>query len=1609
LLLEDHQLRDEPLIECVNSLLSSGEVPGLFEPQELEPLLAPLKEEMSKSGYKHRTLYDLFVHRVQQYLHVALVMDPTNKAFLMRCESNPALYTRCSMLWMGSWSQPSMEAVANTAIGSLEGEILLPVAQTPLVLKQMVALHQRLEASSTQGHHADATPRMYVALTKVWRMIYASQRQKISDRVEHLSGGLAKLAEAEQEVARMSKTANDQRALLTQKQEEADQAMEQIQRSMEGTVEKRREVEHLQAKLGTEEVEMTKKKGQVEEELRGIQPVLDAARQAVGGIKKDNLNEIRSLKMPPEAIRDVLEGVLKIMGNFDTTWVSMKRFLGSSSVKEDIVNFDSRKITPEIRNAVQELLNKRGNSFEHAVIHRVSVAASPLAAWVKANLEYSAVLIRIQPLQEANDHLQAELESSKDRLNKCQAALKHLDAKVLELKNDFAKRTAEAETLKASLIKAEEVLGAAQEMLGKLAGERTRWDTMMAELNGQVGAMAGSALMSAGFLVYLADESEQVRKDILEEWQGAFVQGGLLTGKGAKVGQPGGFSMQTFLSTEGELLRWKGQGLPTDKLSSENAIVILNAHYTPLIIDPSSQATEWLTSNLQAAGSNTEILVPHEHRFANALELGVRFGKTLVVQEVDQIEPILVPLLRKDLTRQGPRYVVQVGDKAVDYTEGFRMFLATRNPTPDLPPDVASLISLVNFSVTLAGLEEQLLGVTIQHEQPELEQQKMALLAAEDKLKIELEGMEQKLLLELAASEGNLLENKALIDSLNTLKSASLAIQEKLGESSQLQISLDQQRDVFRPIARTGSLLFFTLLDLQRINTMYKYSLPMFLGLFRQALDSRQLGHAPPAERTRLLSPVLQQLVFGAVARSLFKADRLTYAMHLIHLLHPHLFGEGEWALFTGQVLVAAGGAQLPTWAHAERAPGFAALAQAMPALGQLPFADPSWAKWASSDRCEADFPPSLPPATSAFQRILLIQALRPERLQSALVTFVTSTLSIPNLSPSSSALLEIAKHDSHANAPILMITTAGADPTQELEDSATREMPGRYKQLAMGGQQCATAITMLQEAAKIGAWLCLKNLHLVVHWVPQLEKELSSLSVLANSTFRLWLTTEQHAHFPTILLQQSLKITCEAPPGIQKNLQRTYESLMHRDFVEKGPPARAQLLFVLSWFHAVIQERRTYIPQGWTKFYEFSPSDLRSAADICDSAISLAQGNPDWVTIHGLLGSAVYGGRVDQIMDERLLHTYLQQYFSSAMLSPGSRGSIRLAPGVSLPSSSSHADYVQLIQQLPTQDAPSLFGLPANADVAVQQRSAVYVQQNLRQLGTDPNASTTFDREKWAAQLTPILTLWQQLSSQCEPIRQAPPGRPDASNGQPVDTIIALEVNKAKQLLKLVDESTGAIGRVVRGTELLNATTKAQGNALVQGTVPSAWSDVWDGPEVPVAWMKQAVAKVIALANWQQQSLAGALLCDPLNLNDLLSPSFFLTALRQQTARQAKVPMDSLRLSCALEASLLGAVTLRVQINGLLLQGAECAPPQGLHPLAADAPTLCVMPPLHLAWVPEETPEPYALDRSARMPLYLDPAREVQLGELRIPCSAAEASWLQAGAALFLSGVGAL
>ena len=130
----------------------------------------------------------------------------------------------------------------------------------PQLVKQMVSVHNS-QALATGGLNATgATPLMYHGFLKCWRGLFSSQRAKLSERVEHLNGGLSKLREATAEVDKLSKTANEQRAMLTVKQEEADRAMENIQKAMEAAVSNRSEVETLQKKLATEEVKMADRK-----------------------------------------------------------------------------------------------------------------------------------------------------------------------------------------------------------------------------------------------------------------------------------------------------------------------------------------------------------------------------------------------------------------------------------------------------------------------------------------------------------------------------------------------------------------------------------------------------------------------------------------------------------------------------------------------------------------------------------------------------------------------------------------------------------------------------------------------------------------------------------------------------------------------------------------------------------------------------------------------------------------------------------------------------------------------------------------------------------------------------------------------------------------------------------------------------------------------------------------------------------------------------------------------------------------------------------------------------------------------------------------------------
>ncbi|KAG6966238.1 hypothetical protein JG687_00004962 [Phytophthora cactorum] len=1602
LYLEDHHFTQDAILELTNSLLSSGEVPGLYTHEEIEPQIAPLKELMLESigasGQEHiRTVYDFFVSRVRQYVHVVLGMDARNPQFVLRCESNPALYTRCAIVWMGEWNSSSMARLPELLLNGSELVDSL-IKTTPLITS--------LYASCKEF---GATPREFICFLGTWRTLFEAKSKQIVQEIRHLKSGLSKLEEASVTVDELSRNAVLKKKDLSAAQVSADEAMKEITNALDRAATNRREVEDLKKQLAKAETATNARKREIEQELSEITPILQTAMEAVGNIKSDNLNEIRSLKMPPEPIHDVLSAVLMLLGIQDTSWNSMKKFLGNRGVKEDILNYDAHRITPEISKAVTKLVKSKTSSFDHETIYRVSVAAAPLATWVKANLKYSMVLNKIEPLETDLAEAKRSLEASQQRLLQCESELKKIDITVDQMKVQFGEKTKEAEILRVNLEQAQSTLNKAQGLLGKLGGEKHRWSEQVKELEHRLTDLPVRMLLASAFTTFLGKCSEDARKRVVKEWERDILESINPTGSASSLH----FDYRKLLSTESELLTWKSMGLPSDNLSMENALIVSNSsgERCPFIIDPASASTTWLQAELAKDTTRPlSIVQSQDARFVNLVEQAVRFGKTLVILEVDNVEPYLYSLVRKDLIHQGPRFVVALGDKVIDYNENFRLYLVTRNPSPPLAPDALAIVNVVNFTVTKSGLEGQLLGVTIQHEQPELEQEKSELLRQEEDCKVQLAALEKQLVEALATSEGDILENTMLVESLTKTKATSAEIENALERSAKKSEELDEKRDTYSPFAREGAKIFFLVKQLSAVNHMYRFSLASFLGLFKATLATK-MESSSTKDRILRLIPILEHKVLMFVGRALFKEHRPMFGMHLVHGMHPECFEKNEYEFFCGEVVEiergSGGHSTLPEWTSPERKEAFTQFVEALPRLAQLCKFESHdmWIRWSKSMECEQNFHPKMDKSgsaggLSAFQKLLVVQALRPDRLQSAIIQFICGIMQLKSLTPPSLDFKVIGTEEATNTTPVLLLTTAGADPSKELEEVATSVVgKGHYFEVAMGGGQQEKALNLLKSTAEHGEWLCLQNLHLVIAWLPVLEKEFSALN--ASHKFRLWLTTEPHDAFPLVLLEQSLKMTFESPPGMKKNLQRTYAA-WNPAFIAKGSPARAQLLFLLAFFHALLQERRTYIPQGWTNFYEFSFGDFRAGSNVMELAcLTSGSGGIDWQTLHGLMENAIYGGRIDNPYDLRVLRCNLTEYFSQELLS----GQKSLTRGVKLPQSTQHADFLDIIDRFPDVDAPAMFGLPDNIERSMQRSLSGQVIAQLKALSSSEAEATTFDREKWRAQLGPLLETWGKLTTgfQLEGSSLSSSSGKNLQAMAPADAFVALENDYALDLAQQVNSSLQALKKVIYGTGLLTPAIQTVAKALLKGIVPTEWAAQWEGSENVATWLRGLAMRKRALSEWQEAVSTGQLLTKGLDLSELLHPGTFLNALRQQSAREQKCSMDGMKLlSCWERERLSGTKVEWFELTRLLLQGASFEGGTLLEAVS-DAQELVAVPSCYVAFVREDAQEMYEKENCIKTPLYYATDRERMLVEISMPISGDRARWVLAGVALFL------
>jgi len=210
--------------------------------------------------------------------------------------------------------------------------------------------------------------------------------------------------------------------------------------------------------------------------------------------------------------------------------------------------------------------------------------------------------------------------------------------------------------------------------------------------------------------------------------------------------------------------QWQINGLPTDKFSTENAVFINKGLRWALNIDPQSQAMNWIKNT---EGDQLVIADFKDADHIKKIEQGIIHGRKVLFLDVGEVmNPVLDNVLAKNYIQVGRNQTVKIGEKEIEVNKNYRMYITTRMSNPHYTPEVSCKVAVVNFCVKLSGLVDQCLGIVVKAEQAQLEKTKNETIQKVANNKATILNLEDTILKMLSESSGNILEDVALIDTL---------------------------------------------------------------------------------------------------------------------------------------------------------------------------------------------------------------------------------------------------------------------------------------------------------------------------------------------------------------------------------------------------------------------------------------------------------------------------------------------------------------------------------------------------------------------------------------------------------------------------------------------------------------------------------------------------------------------------------------------------------------------------------------------------------------------------------------------------------------------------
>ncbi|KAI9206840.1 dynein heavy chain and region D6 of dynein motor-domain-containing protein [Polychytrium aggregatum] len=1529
----DNEVKEEIFLGYINNILTSGEITNLFPKDEIIGISSDLRPALKKQRPNVpdtiENLWQFFIDRVKANLHVVLCFSPVGDKFRNRSLKFPGLVSGCTMDWFTRWPNEALRAVAEKFTGEMDivgsdqikKEIVYHIAHVHDVVTE--ACDNYFSQFRRRTH---VTPKSYLSFLNSYKSLYKVKREEVGILSDRMNMGLAKLLEASKSVATLQEQLVVKEKELAIASKAADAVLVEVTASTAAAEKVKDAVFKVKTKSEAIANAIKADKTYAESQLEAAKPALEEATNALNSIQPAHIATVRKLAKPPHLIMRIMDGVLLLQKRrIDLTtqdperpcpkpsWSDALKLMSQSDFLASLMNFAKDEINEETVELLDVLLEMPDFNLEGA--KKVSADVAGLASWVRAMSVYYSVNKKVIPLK-ANLIIQEhKLEIAMTDLNKAQQALDEKQAELDVFNEKYNNAIASKQALQADADSCKRKMNAATALISGLKGEKDRWTIQSREFAERIGKLVGDVILATAFLSYSGPFNQAFRSGLLSDWTKELVR--------RKIPHTENLNIIGLLVDNTTIGEWNIQGLPTDELSIQNGIIVTRGTRYPLLIDPQNQAKTWIKAREEA--NKLQVTNLSHKYFRQHVEDSVSQGKPLLIEDVEEaMDPTLDNILEKNLIRAGRSYKVVFGDREIDYTEGFSLFITTKLPNPNYNPEIYAKCSIIDFTVTHKGLEEQLLGRVIMREKQELETERAKLLEDVNTNKKKMKQLEDNLLHRLTSTQGSLVDDESLIEVLAVTKTTAEEVNEKLMIAAETQKKIGIAREEYRPVASRGSIIYFLIAEMSMVNVMYQTSLKQFLQLFDESMEKSQPSPIP-SKRIQNIIEYCTFRAFSYVVRGLYEVHKTLFVLLLaikIDISMNRLMHEEFRCLIKGgaaldiNTVVKKPFNWIPdmTWLNLvalSKMPGFSDL------LNQVGKNEKAWKSWYERDAPENEMLPSgYQNSLDTFKRLLLVRSWCLDRSIMMAKQYIASSMTT-RFAESQILDLDALLEESDNRTPMICLLSQGSDPSADIENLSKKHKID-MKAISMGQGQEVHARKLLSVFMTNGGWALLQNCHLGLPFMEELLGMILETEYI-HEKFRLWITVDVSPKFPITFLQMSIKFTNEPPQGIKAGLKRTYAWFTQDMLDMSARPQYKPLLYGLAFLHSVVQERRKFGPLGWNIPYEFNQSDLAASVQFVQNHVDelAPKANISWQTARYMFCEVHYGGRVTDDFDRRLLATYGKVWFGDHMFAD----SFNFYKGYTIPHLKSVEEYRQSIESLPLIDTPDVFGLHPNADISSQTKESQKMLDTIMSIQPkDSNTGSGETREDAVKRMANDL-----LSKLPEDFDKNRVKSCIQKQGgpKPLNIFVGQEVDRMQVVISIVRSTLSDLKLAIDGTIIYSAQLQNALDALYDARVPETWVKVsWQSSTLGL-WYTELLNRIAQFQTWLYDGR-------PLVfwLSGFFNPQGFLTAIRQEITRAHQGwALDSVKLANEVMKQMKEDITAPpgegVYIHGLFIEGA--------------------------------------------------------------------------------------